>query len=106
MEEEDEAQRGDTEYLTWWDEDEERWLTHFPPPDDFVGHEQFRRDHAEYCRTLTPAELEAMGPGPDYHAPVVLAALTEAREGYFARAAARRAMPLGADSLFSAGAPT
>jgi hypothetical protein len=45
----------------WWDEHDEVWRTHFPPPNDY---DDFEEDGAfgdeGYSRTLTPEELEAL----------------------------------------------
>ncbi|WP_076745665.1 hypothetical protein, partial [Sphingomonas jeddahensis] len=79
--------------LVWWDEGEERWYTCFPPPDDFDGDEDGSPEDMDYSRTLTDEEEEAMGRGPEHHAPATIAALARSRAPYFARIAQQRSVP-------------
>ncbi len=98
------------ETLLWWDEDQQEWLTRFPPPDDFDGDEEHTPDHPDYCRTLTPAEEAAIGPPPEYLDDTTLDLLADRREGFFAGAAMRlaerqRRWAEASDSLFPGDAP-
>ncbi len=81
------------DFLVWWDEAGERWYTCFPPPPGYDGEEQGTPDDKEYARTLTPEEEEAMGPGPEHHAPATVAALAQGRAPFFARIAEQRRVP-------------
>jgi len=52
---------GDTAKLpVWYDWDDETYVTHFPPPDDFDGNENGLFGLPGYYRTLTDAEYAAI----------------------------------------------
>lgn len=44
----------------WWDDADTQWKTDFPPPEGFCGHESGEYGDADYWRTLTPQEEEAV----------------------------------------------
>jgi hypothetical protein len=48
-----------------WEDPELGWVTDFPPPEGFTGHEEGDFEEGNYMRELTPDELEACGADPE-----------------------------------------
>jgi len=53
------ALESDPNEPVWWDDREEGWRTHFPPPEDFFGEEDGEYGDDGYSRTLSEAEEAA-----------------------------------------------
>ncbi|MDG2535380.1 hypothetical protein P6144_17095 [Sphingomonas sp. HITSZ_GF] len=68
----------------WWDEDNESWRTHFPPPADFLGEEEGEYGAGDYARELSPEEEEAVEAADRAEIEARRCAETEARDRWFA----------------------
>ncbi|WP_363321763.1 DUF3597 domain-containing protein [Sphingomonas sp.] len=68
----------DAKEPVWWDMFEERWRTHFPPPEDFDGEEDGAYGDEGYSRTLSDAEEAAWE--TEYRAEVAAREAAEARD--------------------------
>ena len=66
-----------------WDDDEGRWWTDYPPPADFDGEEEGDYGHADYRRTLTPAEQAVIDADEAADRAEELARAQAQRDAYF-----------------------
>jgi hypothetical protein len=48
-----------------WEEEDGAWMTDFPPPDGYDGHEEGEAGEDDYQRALTQGELAAIGAGEE-----------------------------------------
>lgn len=88
----------------WWDEEEEGWRTHFPPPPGFLGREDGDYGEEGYERTLTVEEEEVVE--APFRAEVEQRRIAEAaaRDRWFAAAAQPAGALAGAPSGEGSGA--
>lgn len=79
----------------WWDDHEDGWRTHFPPPPGFEGHEEGDFGEDGYERTLTFEEEQAVE--APFRAAVERRRIVEtaARDRWFAAAALPVEVPAG-----------
>lgn len=91
-----EAAAGDAARPVWWDGDDEKWRTSFPPPEDFLGEEDGAFGDPDYARDLTVEEEELIE--APYRAEVEARRTSEgaARDRWFALLAAPGGEPIGA----------
>ncbi|MCP3728856.1 hypothetical protein M9978_00290 [Sphingomonas sp. MG17] len=90
----------------WWDSGEERWLTRFPPPDHYFGHEEGEYGDAGYWRTLDADEVVAVEAPGRAQTEASLPAVNAAREAWFAaRLAEAEALRAAAPSALQTSLP-
>jgi hypothetical protein len=69
----------------WWDEDEECWMTDFPPPDGFDGYQKGRWGDEDFKRECTPEEAEALSAALDAEVAADRAEDEAVRNAWFAQ---------------------
>lgn len=90
---EDGAAEEEDDAPVWFDEDEQQWLTHLPPPADFAGREWERYGDPDYRRTLTLPEEQAQRAREEEALAELHAMETAERDAWFGFAGGRYVRP-------------
>lgn len=61
----DDSEPDDRDPRCWWDEEEECWMTDFPPPPGFDGYQQRRWGDEDYRRECTAGESAVLAAALD-----------------------------------------
>lgn len=84
---------GEEEYIPVWEEDDDVWMTSYPPPPHFAGEEDGVPGDADYRRELSPEEAFIVKAVRDRDRAPRARALMEERDRWFAAAARRLVTP-------------